>query len=87
MVLLFESPAVWWCQTLSQAVASSYNELVVALKMCSGPTHIDFISPQELYARRQGQSEPLTSTMEDIVKRCQRLGLNDTDLMTILLMD
>ena len=86
MVLLFEGPALWWCQTLSQDVASSYKELVDALKMCSGATHIDFIFPQELYARRQGQSAPLTSAMEDIVKRCQRLGLNDTDLMTILLM-
>ena len=83
MVLLFEGPALSWFQTLSQDVASSYNELVDALKVRFGATNIDFILRQELYARRQGQSEPLTSYTEDIIKRCQRLGLNDTDLMNI----
>ena len=85
VVLLFEGPALSWFQTLPDEKANNYNELVEELKKRFGATSIDFVLRQELYSRKQGQSESLINYTEDIIKRCQRLSLSDIDLMNIFI--
>ena len=85
IVLLLEGPALTWFQTLPEATANSFPDLVNALKERFGATNIDFILRQELYARKQGHLEALASYTEDIIKRCQRLAINDNDLMNIFI--
>ena len=46
-------------------------------------TNIDLILRQELYARKQGQVEPLACYSEEIIKRCQRLSIAENELMNI----
>ena len=85
IVLLFEGPALSWFQTLPEETVNTFNSLVEALKGRFGASNMDFILRQELYARRQGPLEPLASYTEDIIKRCQRLALNDNELMNIFI--
>ena len=55
------------------------------MKKRFGTQNTDFILRQELYARKQGVTEPLSVYTEDMIKRCQRLALSEIDLMNIFI--
>ena len=46
---------------------------------------LEFLFRQELYARKQGPTEPLSMYTEDIIKKSQRLALSDKDLMNVFI--
>ncbi len=83
--LLFEGAAQAWFQTLPDETINNYSTLVEQVKARFGAQNINFILRQELYSRKQNPQESLSSYTEDVIKRCQRLGLQDQDLMNIFI--
>lgn len=85
MVLLFEGPALSWFHTLPEETSNSFTRLVGALRNRFSASNNNLILRQALYAKKQGSSESLTNYTADIIKRCQRLSLNDAELMNIFI--
>ena len=79
----WEAPALAWFCTLPDDITSDFNELVEELKKRFGSQSLEFLFRQELYARKQGQNEPLALYTEDIIPKSQRLSLSDKDMMNI----
>ncbi len=55
------------------------------LKTRFSARNLGFLFCQELYARKQGPTEPLSNLTEDIIKKCQRLSLTDAEMMNIFI--
>ena len=81
--LLLGGSALAWFRTLPDDITSDFNELVEELKKRFGSQSLEFLFRQELYARKQGPSEPLALYTEDIIRKSQRLSLSDKDMMNI----
>ena len=58
-------PALAWFQSLTNETANDYQALIEALKDRFRAQNLDFILRQELYARKQGPTEPLSVYTED----------------------
>ena len=82
MSLLLDGPAQAWLNTQPPDTTNDFNALCNALKDHFGAQNLAFIR-QELYSRKQRPNEPLASYTEDIVKKCQRLGITDNNMMNI----
>ena len=83
--LLFGGTALAWFQTLPDETINDYATLIDELKTRFGAQNLEFIFRQELYARRQGQNEPLSMYTEDVIRKCQRLSLSDNDMMNVFI--
>ena len=83
--LLLNGPALAWFQTLSDETAGTFDSLIEALIARFGNQNIQFLIRQELYARKQLEHEPLVTYTEDIIKKCQRLNLNELEMMNIFI--
>ena len=85
IALLLEGSALAWYHTLGEETTGNLTNLIDALKDRFGAQNLEFIFRQELYARKQGLTEPLSLYTEDIIKKCQRLSLSDKDMMNIFI--
>ena len=85
IALLLEGSALAWYHTLGEETTGNLTNLIDALKDRFGAQNLEFIFRQELYARKQGLTEPLSIYTEDIIKKCQRLSLSDKDMMNIFI--
>ena len=83
--LALDGPALAWFYTLPEETTSDLESLLDALKERFGAESLEFLCRQELYSRKQGVEEPLSTYTEDIIKKCQRLSLSDNDLMNIFI--
>ena len=83
--LALDGPARAWFYTLPEETTSDLESLLDALKERFGAESLEFFFRQELYSRKQGVEEPLSTYTEDIIKKCQRLSLSDNDLMNIFI--
>ena len=83
--LMLGGPALAWFQTLTNETANDYQALIEALKDRFRAQNLDFILRQELYARKQGPTEPLSVYTEDLIRKCQRLSLSDIEMMNLFI--
>ena len=74
-------PAKAWYDTMPPETVGDFRTLTQGLKERFGSQSLEFLFRQELFARKQGPSEPLSLYTEDVIRKCQRLGLSDKDLM------
>ena len=81
IALLLEGPALAWFHTVPDETRNDYNSVITALRQRFASPNEQFLQRQELNERKQGNGESLTSYTEDIIRRCSRLGLNDTNRM------
>ncbi|XP_028417213.1 uncharacterized protein LOC114541496 [Dendronephthya gigantea] len=81
LMLLFEGPALAWLHTVPDETRNNYASLITALRQRFASPNEEFLQRQQLNDRKQGKSESLNSYTEDIIRRCSRLGLNDTNRM------
>ena len=85
MILLLDGPALAWFHTQTAATVATFESLTDALRARFGAQNLEFIFRQELYSRKQGRNEPLSNYTADIIKKCQRLGIADKDMMNIFI--
>ena len=83
--LLLGGTALAWFQTLPDETINDFATLTDELKTRFGAQNLEFIFRQELYARKQGQNEPLSMYTEDVIRKCQRLSLSDNDMMNVFI--
>ena len=74
-------PTKAWYDTMPPETVGDFRTLTQGLKERFGSQLLEFLFRQELFARKQGPSEPLSFYTEDVIRKCQRLGLSDKDLM------
>ena len=83
--LLFGGTALAWFKTLPDETINDYPTLIDELKTRFGAQNLEFIFRQELYARKQGQNEPLLMYTEDVIRKCQPLSLSDNGMMNMFI--
>ena len=83
--LALSGPARTWFYTLPEETTHDLESLLYELEERFGAESLEFLFRQELYSRKQGVDEPLSTYREDIIKKCQRLSLSDNDLMNIFI--
>lgn len=79
--LLFEGPALAWFYTVPEETRNNFANLLTALRQRFASPNEQFLQRQELNDRKQSKGESLSSYTEDIIRRCNRLELNDTNRM------
>ena len=78
-------PAKAWYDYQPEETTGDFKLLTEGLKTRFGSQTLEFLFRQELYARKQGPTEPLSMYTEDIIKKSQRLALSDKDLMNVFI--
>ena len=78
-------PAKAWFDTQCPETKADFTVLTDGLKTRFGSQSLEFLFRQELYARKQGPTEPLSLYTEDIIKKSQRLALSDKDLLNVFI--
>ena len=78
-------PAKAWFDTQCPERKADFTVLTDGLKTRLGSQSLEFLFRQELYARKQGPTEPLSLYTEDIIKKSQRLALSDKDLLNVFI--
>ena len=78
-------PAKAWFDTQCPEAKADLTALIDGLKARFGSQSLEFLFRQELYARKQSPTEPLSLYTEDIIKKSQRLAFSDKDLMNVFI--
>ena len=65
----------------SSETGNDCNSVITAFRQRFASPNEQFLQRQELKDRKQGNGESLSNYTEDIIRRCSRLGLNDTNRM------
>ena len=78
-------PAKAWYDNQPEETTGDFKLLTEGLRTRFGSETLEFLFRQELYARKQGPTEPLSMYTEDIIKKSQRLALSDKDLMNVFI--
>ncbi len=74
-----------WYDAQTAETVNDLTTLINALKNRFGTQTLEFLFRQELFARKQGVNEPLSIYTEDILRKGQRIGLSDKDIMNIFI--
>ena len=85
IALLLDGPALAWYHTQTAETVGNFTNLTDGLKNRFGAQNLEFLLRQELFSRKQGPNEQLSVYTEDIIKKSQRLGLSDKDMMNIFI--
>ena len=79
IALLLDGP------TLAIKTVGNFNNLTDGLKNPFSAQNLKFLLRQELFSTKQGPNEQLSVYAENIIKKSQRIGLNDKDMMNIFI--
>ena len=82
---LWGGPVKAWFDNQPEETTGDFKLLTEGLRTRFGSQTLEFLFRQELYARKQGPTEPLSMYTEDIIKKSQRLALSDKDLMNVFI--
>ncbi len=74
-----------WYDLQPPETTNDLNSLTKELRARFGTKTLEFLFRQELFARKQGVNEPLSVYTEDILRKSQRIGLPDNDVMNIFI--
>ena len=81
LLLLFSSKDLHRPGSIPDATKNSCDALLTAMRERFASPNVQFLQGQELSDRKQGNGESFSTYTECIIRRCNRLGINDTDRM------
>ena len=78
-------PAKAWFDTQCPETKADFTVVTDGVKTRFGSQSLEFLLRQELYAQKQGATEPLSLYTKDSIKTSQHLAHSDKDLLNVFI--